>query len=38
VTQLTFVGANGAAVSLGGYAFQERLGLRSTFFAVEARP
>ena len=38
VTKLTFVGANGATVSLGGYAFQERLGLRSTFFAVEARP
>ncbi len=38
VTRLTFLGANGETISLGGYAFQERLGLRSTFFAVDATP
>ena len=34
VTSLTFSGADGSAVSLGGYAFQQRLGLRSTYFAL----
>jgi stage II sporulation protein D len=33
VTSLTFSGADGS-VSLGGYVFQQRLGLRSTYFAV----
>lgn len=34
---ITFVGADGAAVTIDGYAFQQRLGLRSTYLTtVEA--
>ena len=35
VTGLTFTGADGATVSIGGYAFQQRFGLRSTFFRIQ---
>lgn len=34
VVSLSFVGANGAVITLGGRLFQERLGLRSTYFSV----
>jgi hypothetical protein len=38
VTRLTFTGADGSTVSVGGYAFQQRLGLRSTYYDVDAAP
>jgi stage II sporulation protein D len=38
VTALTFTGADGSAVTIGGYAFQQRLGLRSTFFQITPKP
>jgi SpoIID/LytB domain protein len=34
VVSLSFVGSDGAAVTIGGRVFQERLGLRSTFFSI----
>jgi stage II sporulation protein D len=36
VTAVTFAGADGTTVSVGGYAFQQRFGLRSTYFAISA--
>ena len=33
---VTFAGADGTTVSVGGYAFQQRFGLRSTYFAISA--
>ncbi len=38
VTGLTFTGADGSTVSIGGYAFQQRFGLRSTYFAISPAP
>ena len=36
VTTLTFTGADGSTVSIGGYAFQQRLALRSTYYEISA--
>jgi stage II sporulation protein D len=34
VTALKFAGTDGSTVSIGGYTFQQRLGLRSAYFAI----
>jgi SpoIID/LytB domain protein len=34
VTSVVFAGADGTSVTLDGYSFQQRLGLRSTYFAL----
>jgi stage II sporulation protein D len=36
VSSLTFVGADGTRFQVGGYAFQQRLGLRSTYLTLSA--
>lgn len=37
VTAIRFVDASGAAVTVDGYAFQQRFGLRSTYFTLTGR-
>jgi SpoIID/LytB domain protein len=37
-TSVTFAGADGSTVTVGGYAFQQRLGLRSAYYTIATRP
>jgi stage II sporulation protein D len=36
--EVTFTGADGSTVTVDGYAFQQRLGLRSTYLSIATRP